>query len=219
MSVISVMKKIWAGYPGGYKSTAQGSHPKGQALPFRQPIDSSDIRSKIPPLGNREYWYPALPDKDIKATKPQVLRMLGFDMVFFRGKDGQVKALLDACPHRGAFLSLGDCFYEGFITCPYHGGTFDGDGNCVAMISEGPDSKLVGEMKAWAFPTVTLKGVVSSGWAKGGRWTRERTFRRKCSMNRTPSFAGPAPPCLATGSLCSRTRSMLTTVSSFTGTA
>ena len=129
-------------------------------MPFRQPADPSDMRSKIPALGNREYWYPALPDKDVKGAKPQVLRMLGYDLVFFRGKDGQVKALLDGCPHRGAFLSLGDCFYDGFVTCPYHGATFDGDGNCVAMISEGPDSKLVGEMKAWAFPTVTLKGIV-----------------------------------------------------------
>ncbi len=103
------LKRLWAGYPGGYKSTAQGAHPVGKALPFRQSDDPNDIRTKIPALGHREYWYPALPDKDIKKN-PEVLRMLGQDMVMFRGKDGQVKALLDVCPHRGAFLSLGDCF-------------------------------------------------------------------------------------------------------------
>jgi phenylpropionate dioxygenase-like ring-hydroxylating dioxygenase large terminal subunit len=154
------IKRLWAGYPGGYASSANGTMPIGKALPFRQPTDPNDLRSKIPPLGHREYWYPALPDRDIKWNKPQTLRMLGQDLVFFRGKDGGVKALLDACPHRGAYLSLGDCFYNGFITCPYHGATFDGEGNCVAMLTEGPDSKLPGEMKAWAFPTVTLKGVV-----------------------------------------------------------
>ena len=92
----------------------------------------------------------AMPDPSSFAI--YVARMLGQDLVMFRGKDGQVKALLDACPHRGAFLSLGDCFYKGFITCPYHGATFDGDGNCVAMLTEGPDSKLVGEMKAFSQP-------------------------------------------------------------------
>jgi phenylpropionate dioxygenase-like ring-hydroxylating dioxygenase large terminal subunit len=160
MSVLMELKRLWAGYPGGYRSTAQGTHPVGKALPFQQPTDSNDIRSKIPALGHKEYWYPALPDKDIGWKKPQVLRMLGQDIVFFRGKDGQVKALLDTCPHRGAFLSLGDCFYKGFITCPYHGATFDGNGECAAFLTEGPDSKAVGEMKAWAFPTVTVKGIV-----------------------------------------------------------
>jgi phenylpropionate dioxygenase-like ring-hydroxylating dioxygenase large terminal subunit len=159
MSITMTLKRLWAGYPGGYESTAQGTHPVGKALPFRQPADPNDIRSKIPALGHREYWYPALPDKDV-AKDPKVLRMLGDDLVFFRGKDGQVKALLNVCPHRGALLSLGDCHFEGFLSCCYHGATFDGDGNCVAMLTEGPDSKAVGQMKAWAFPTVTLKGIV-----------------------------------------------------------
>ena len=65
MSVIVELKRLWAGYPGGYKSTARGSDPEGRALPFRQPSDPNDIRSKLPALGHREYWYPALPDKDV----------------------------------------------------------------------------------------------------------------------------------------------------------
>jgi phenylpropionate dioxygenase-like ring-hydroxylating dioxygenase large terminal subunit len=154
------VQRIWSGYPGGYKGQARGTQGHWETPPFQQPEDPNDLRSKIPALGHREYWYPALPDKDIGWRRPQVLRMLGKDLVFFRGKDGAVRALLDACPHRGAYLSMGDCFYKGHITCPYHGGTFDGDGNCTAMITEGPDSKLVGEMKAWPFPTITLKGVV-----------------------------------------------------------
>jgi phenylpropionate dioxygenase-like ring-hydroxylating dioxygenase large terminal subunit len=154
------VQRIWSGYPGGYKKQARGTQGQWKTPPFQQPDDPNDIRSKIPALGHREYWYPALPDRDIGWARPQVLRMLGKDLVFFRGKDGAVRALLDACPHRGAYLSMGDCFYKGHVTCPYHGATFDGDGNCTAMITEGPDSKLVGEMKAWPFPTITVKGVV-----------------------------------------------------------
>jgi phenylpropionate dioxygenase-like ring-hydroxylating dioxygenase large terminal subunit len=160
------LRSILAEYPGGYKKYARGSlgtpPPKGKhvAQPFRVPTDPKDMRSRMPPLGHREYWYPALPAKDIRKKVGQPLRMLGEDLVFFRGKNGQISALKDACPHRGAYLSLGDCFYEGTITCPYHGGTYDGEGNTVAMLTEGPDSKLVGHMKAWAFPTITLKGTV-----------------------------------------------------------
>jgi nitrite reductase/ring-hydroxylating ferredoxin subunit len=125
-----------------------------------QSDDPDDVRSRIPALGHREYWYPALPAKDIRWDTVQALRLLGKDLVFFRGKDGQVKALLDACPHRGAYLSMGNCYFKGYISCPYHGATFDGDGNCVAMLPEGPESKMPGEMHAWPFPTVTVKGFV-----------------------------------------------------------
>jgi phenylpropionate dioxygenase-like ring-hydroxylating dioxygenase large terminal subunit len=160
VGVISIAKSLWAGYPGGYKKYARGTQPASAAPPFQQPDDPNDLRSKIPPLGHREYWYPALPEKDVKSDKPSVLRLLGDDIVFFRGKDGKVKALKDACPHRGAYLSLGNCFYKGTVTCPYHGATFDGEGNCVAFLTEGPDSKLVGEMKAWPYPTETVRGMV-----------------------------------------------------------
>jgi phenylpropionate dioxygenase-like ring-hydroxylating dioxygenase large terminal subunit len=160
MNVIGFVKTVLAGYPGGYKQFARGTQQSWQVAPFQQPADPNDLRSKIPPLGHREYWYPALPAKDVKRDKPSVLRMLGEDLVFFWGKDGEIKALKDACPHRGAYLSLGDCFYDGTITCPYHGATFDGEGNCVAFLTEGPDSKMPGQMKAWVRPTTTVKGMV-----------------------------------------------------------
>jgi nitrite reductase/ring-hydroxylating ferredoxin subunit len=86
--------------------------------------------------------------------------MLGDDLVFFRGKDGQVRALADACPHRGASLSLGDCYWKGYISCPYHGATFDTNGTCVEFVTEGPESRMVGGPQARSYPTITLKGLV-----------------------------------------------------------
>jgi nitrite reductase/ring-hydroxylating ferredoxin subunit len=130
-NIIEQLQRIWASYPGGYKHMARGYQKYASTPPFMQSNDPDDIRSRIPALGHPEYWYPALPAKDVTWKKPQVLRMLGKDIVFFRGKDGSIKALLDACPHRGAYLSMGDCFFKGTITCPYHGATFDGDGNCA----------------------------------------------------------------------------------------
>ena len=88
------------------------------------------------------------------------LRLLGTDLVFFRDTHGEVQALWDYCPHRGVYLSLGKCVWRGYLSCPYHGATFNGTGECVEFITEGPDSKMVGRLHARVFPTRTLKGMV-----------------------------------------------------------
>ncbi len=162
MGLGKLLMKPLSGYPGGYKHMRRGTQGFDQTPPFQKHDDPGDRRSRIPPTGYREYWYPALPAKDVKKDKPEVLRMLGTDVVFFRDTKGEVQALLDWCPHRAVYLSMGRCYFEGFVTCPYHGATFDGDGNCVAFLTEGPDSKMAGApgMKARKFPTVTIKGMV-----------------------------------------------------------
>ena len=154
--------KLLSGYPGGYRHMRRGTQPVDGPPPFEVPADPTDRRSRIPPTGYREYWYPALPAKDVKKDRPEVLRMLGTDVVFFRDKDGEIQALLDQCPHRSVYLSMGRCYFKGFLTCPYHGATFDGDGNCVAFLTEGPDSKMTGApgMRARKYPTVNIKGMV-----------------------------------------------------------
>jgi len=118
-----------------------------------------DDRALVPPLGLREYWYPALPEKKV-GRKPLFWTMLGDEIVFFRDKAGEVAAISDVCPHRNASISEGACYYPGFVTCPYHGATFDGKGQCVAFLTEGPESKMVGELKARTYPTRVLGGWV-----------------------------------------------------------
>lgn len=123
------------------------------------------VHDYVPELGYREYWYPAVEDKRI-GRKPVALRLLGDQVVFFRDTENKVAALSDTCPHRGAFLSggigkgRGNCEFKGFITCPYHGYTFDGKGTCVAALTDGPDSKLQPKIKARHYPTRTHRGVV-----------------------------------------------------------
>ena len=119
----------------------------------------SDIRALIPPLGLREYWYPALEAKKVR-NKPVGLKLLGEELVFFRDRNDEVKALWNVCPHRGGSLMHGDCHYRGTISCPYHGWTYDGEGNVLAVLPEGPESQVPGKVKAHAYPTRTLKGMV-----------------------------------------------------------
>jgi phenylpropionate dioxygenase-like ring-hydroxylating dioxygenase large terminal subunit len=121
---------------------------------------ANDVRALAAPLGLREYWYPAIQSKKIPKNKPAGLKMLGDQIVFFRGKDGEIKALWNVCPHRGGSLMHGDCHFDGTVSCPYHGWTFDGDGNVLAVLPEGPESKIPGKVKAKSYPTVTLKGMV-----------------------------------------------------------
>src|SRR5215831_13490134 len=81
------------------------------------PLGPSDLRDKIPVLGLREYWYPAIRDKKVGWKKPVFIKMLGEDICLFRGKSGKVAALSNACPHRGAMLSHGNCEFRGTVAC------------------------------------------------------------------------------------------------------
>lgn len=129
-----------------------------------QPLD---LRPLMPALGLREYWYPALRDAEVGGKKPAYRKLLGDDLCFFRGQGGQVVALANACPHRGAMLAHGDCAFKGTVTCFYHGFTFDEHGECVAAIGEGPESPMPRQIRARTYPTVTLKGIVFVWMGRG----------------------------------------------------
>jgi nitrite reductase/ring-hydroxylating ferredoxin subunit len=125
---------------------------------LRKPVEL-DRRELVPPSGLRDFWYPALLAKKV-GRKPVKLHLLGEDLCFFRDAAGQVAALWDVCPHRGGSLTHGDCHYKGTVSCPYHGWTFDGRGECVAVLSEGPQSGIPGKVRAKVYPTRELKGMV-----------------------------------------------------------
>jgi phenylpropionate dioxygenase-like ring-hydroxylating dioxygenase large terminal subunit len=113
-----------------------------------------------PRLGFREYWYPGIWSRQVGPKKPVRLKMLGEELVLFRGGDGAVGALNDWCPHRGARLSNGVCDFRGTITCPYHGYVFDETGRCVAGLIEAEHSSLAPKMRAKRYPTAERHGIV-----------------------------------------------------------
>jgi phenylpropionate dioxygenase-like ring-hydroxylating dioxygenase large terminal subunit len=114
----------------------------------------------LPPLGHRNYWYPVVEARRV-SKKPISVRVLGEDLVLFRAGD-RVAALADRCPHRGTRLSLGQVLFPGTLSCPYHGWTFNPDGECVAAIVEGPSSPIPGTVRVSAYPTEERFGIV---WA------------------------------------------------------
>jgi phenylpropionate dioxygenase-like ring-hydroxylating dioxygenase large terminal subunit len=86
-----------------------------------------------PALSN--HWYVVAESADV-TDAPLGVRLLGLDVVLWRGPDGVVVAAPDRCPHREAPLSLGRV-ENGCLSCPYHGWTFGDGGRCVLVPSSG----------------------------------------------------------------------------------
>jgi vanillate O-demethylase monooxygenase subunit len=99
-------------------------------------------------------WYVACTPAEI-AGKPLGRTICNEKIAFFRGADGQVAAVEDFCPHRGAQLSLGTVC-EGKLVCGYHGLAMGCDGKTVAM----PGQRVQGFPKIKAYPVVERHGFV-----------------------------------------------------------
>lgn len=87
----------------------------------------------------RRFWYPLAFGADL-AAGPIHRRLLGVDLVLWRGADGQPAAARDRCPHREATLSTG-WTDAGALVCPYHGWQFDSTGTCRLIPQNGPGQR------------------------------------------------------------------------------
>jgi phenylpropionate dioxygenase-like ring-hydroxylating dioxygenase large terminal subunit len=111
-----------------------------------------------------DYWYAACLSTELKKAPLQ--RMI-FDepIALFRSDDGKAYATIDRCLHRNSFLSAGHV-HAGCLVCPYHGWTFDKDGACANIPSEGIDGAPARERKLRTFPVIERYGLV---WVWTGR--------------------------------------------------
>ncbi|NIB43382.1 aromatic ring-hydroxylating dioxygenase subunit alpha [Pseudomaricurvus alkylphenolicus] len=82
-------------------------------------------------------WYVACTPDEF-AEKPLGRKICGENIVFYRGKGGEVAAVEDYCPHRGAPFSLG-YIEDGLLVCGYHGLKMDSDGKPAAMPGQRTD--------------------------------------------------------------------------------
>ena len=76
------------------------------------------------------WWHPVA-DRDALGEAPLAVRVLGQNLVLWRGAGGPA-VFEDRCPHRGAALSLGRVV-GGQLQCAYHGWCFDGAGACRSI--------------------------------------------------------------------------------------
>jgi len=107
----------------------------------------------------KNYWYAAAQSADVTQQKPLGRIVLGEMLVLYRNQQNEPVVMKDRCLHRNALLSEGDLF-DGCIGCPYHGWTYDQEGKCVNVPSEGPEGKPLTKRKIETFPVVEKYGLV-----------------------------------------------------------
>ena len=80
-------------------------------------------------LGLRDKWYPVLSSWEV-SSNPVGITRLGENIAVWRDEQGQIHAIEDRCPHRGARLSLGWNLGDR-LACWYHGIEVNGAGVVV----------------------------------------------------------------------------------------
>ena len=102
---------------------------------------------------------PFCPSAGLPETGSYIARKAaGTPLVVVRGRDGKVRAFINACRHRGMQVAIGSGCSRAFV-CPYHAWTYDLEGKLKAI--RGPE----------AFPEVNIEdhGLTEvSAQEKGG---------------------------------------------------
>lgn len=99
-------------------------------------------------------WYVACMPDEVE-DKPLGRTICNEQIVFFRAEGGQIAAVEDFCPHRGAPLSLG-FVRDGQLVCGYHGLEMGCEGKCSSM----PGQRVRGFPSIHAYPVVERHGFI-----------------------------------------------------------
>ncbi|MCD6074544.1 MAG: hypothetical protein K0Q70_1427, partial [Rhodospirillales bacterium] len=84
------------------------------------------------PMGEllRRYWQP-VGCTELITSKPTRTKVLGEELMLYRGENGKAVLMQLRCAHRSLALDYGRV--EGnSIRCPYHGWLYDETGQCMA---------------------------------------------------------------------------------------
>jgi phenylpropionate dioxygenase-like ring-hydroxylating dioxygenase large terminal subunit len=112
-----------------------------------------------------EGWYWALRSDKLRKGQVHALRLMGRDLVLFRGQSGKVVAMDAYCPHMGAHLAEGRVDGDG-IRCFFHDWKFGTDGHC----EQAPCQQTPPKAQAAVFPAEEKYGLI---WV----WTGEKATR------------------------------------------
>ena len=113
----------------------------------------------------RRYWQP-LGLSELVTSKPQRMKVLGEELMLYRGASGKAVATQLRCAHRSLALDFGrvegDC-----IRCPYHGWLYDAQGQCLEQPAEPEGSGFKDKVRITAYPTHEISGLVFSYMGPG----------------------------------------------------
>jgi phenylpropionate dioxygenase-like ring-hydroxylating dioxygenase large terminal subunit len=110
-------------------------------------------------------WYAAGLSKNFLPQKVTKVEIFEIPIAVWRKKNGEVVAILDQCKHRNVPLSEGKIIHD-CVVCPYHGWTYNDQGQCVQIPSEGPHTERIPKVKVESFPVREENSLV---WIWMGR--------------------------------------------------
>jgi phenylpropionate dioxygenase-like ring-hydroxylating dioxygenase large terminal subunit len=106
----------------------------------------------------RRYWLVVGTTAELHYI-PHAVRVLGEELVLFRGVDKRVGLLDLHCPHRGASLEYRDIGDRG-LRCPYRGWLFSVHGQCLEMPAEPKESSFPAKVNHRVYPARELGGLL-----------------------------------------------------------
>lgn len=107
----------------------------------------------------RRYWHPIAVAAELRERPIKRVRILGENLVLYRGDDSRYGLVAEQCSHRGASLAYGRI--EGLnIRCPYHGWLYGPDGRCVEQPAEPANSTYKNRVRHPAYPVQKLAGLL-----------------------------------------------------------
>src|SRR6185437_11863224 len=161
----------------------RGGNPDRRRIRHMLSKEDNQLLSQVgagTPMGDfmRKFWVPAMRSDGLEAGgDPQKIRLLGEDMVAFRGHDGRVGVLDERCPHRGVSLALArnaDCA----LTCIFHGWKIDVEGKVVDVPAEPKATRaaFAASVPVRKYPAREAAGILFVWMGEGApapfpRWT------------------------------------------------
>jgi phenylpropionate dioxygenase-like ring-hydroxylating dioxygenase large terminal subunit len=110
-------------------------------------------------LSFEDYWYIIAESHELSSDRVLPRTVLGEWLAVFRDADGHARAIRDRCMHRAGRLSRGTAC-KGHLQCPYHGWTYDGAGEVVAVPAEGDQFVRSASRKAQTYATFEDNGYI-----------------------------------------------------------
>jgi 5,5'-dehydrodivanillate O-demethylase oxygenase subunit len=112
------------------------------------------------PMGEmlRRYWHPVGCAETV-TRKPQRVKLLGEELVLYRGDSGAPVLMQLRCAHRSLALDYGRVEGDS-LRCPYHGWLYDRSGQCLAQPAEPEGSIFKEKIKLRSYPTQEVSGLV-----------------------------------------------------------
>jgi 5,5'-dehydrodivanillate O-demethylase len=107
----------------------------------------------------RRYWHPIAVAAELNEKPLKRLRILGEDLVLYRGEGGRYGLVAERCAHRGASLAYGR-IESCNIRCAYHGWLYAPDGKCIEQPAEPADSTYKNRVRQTAYPLQKVAGLL-----------------------------------------------------------